>query len=140
MPDLQHTVVYNVVAGAVRNVLHGHPDWVVPKSFARSVAKRAAGTLAGMSPGVALAAARRSGQRVRVRKFASGLPLADCGSAKGAAHVSMMDARLLKLCQAAIERRIAAAKKAGDHARYIALCAAARALKQELEREGRGHE
>ena len=53
MSEWRHSVLYNVISGAVKNTLDGHPDWIVPKEFARSVAKRAAGTLAGMNPGAA---------------------------------------------------------------------------------------
>ena len=132
MSEWRHSVLYNVISGAVKNTLDGHPDWIVPRNFVRSVAKRAAGTLAGINPGVALAAARQSGQRKRLANFTAsekGLPIA---LFKGAAHVPM-DARLLKFCQHAIEKRIADAKKSGDHARYISLCTAARIIKQELK-------
>ena len=132
MSKWRHSVLYNVISGAVQNTLDGHPDWVVPRHFARSVAKRAAGTLAGMNPGVALAAARQSGQQKRLRILTAsenGLPKPIF---KGAAHVRL-DARLLKFCQYAIEKRVADAKKSGDYARYISLCTAARIVKQELK-------
>jgi hypothetical protein len=130
--EWRHSVLYNVICGAVKNTLDGHPNWIVPRNFARSVAKRAAGTLAGMNPGVALAAARQSGQRTRLRKMTASLRAPCKGTPKGAAH-ALTNARLLKFCQYAIEKRIADAKKSGDHARYISLCTAARIVKQELK-------
>jgi hypothetical protein len=130
--EWRHSVLYNVISGAVKNTLDGHPNWIVPRHFARSIAKRAAGTLAGMNPGVALAAARQSGQRKRLRMMTASVNGLYQPILKGAAHVPM-DARLLKFCQYAIEKRIADAKKSGDHARYISLCTAARIVKQELK-------
>ena len=132
MSDWRHATIYNVIAGSVQCALDGHKNWEVPKDFARSVAKRAAGTLAGMNPGVALAAARQSGQRMRLRNMTASLRESTTTLPKGAAHV-LMNARLLKFCQSAIEKRIADAKKSNDHARYISLCTAARIIKQELK-------
>ena len=37
--------ILRVVEGAVRNAAHAHPNIEIPQSFARSVAKRATGTL-----------------------------------------------------------------------------------------------
>ena len=37
--------ILRIVEGAVRNAAHGHPEIDVPETFARSVAKRACGTL-----------------------------------------------------------------------------------------------
>ena len=132
MSDWRHTTIYNVIAGSVQCALDGHKNWQVPKNFARSVAKRAAGTLAGMNPGVALAAARQSGQQMRLRNMTALLRAPCSGNPNGAAHV-LTNARLLKFCQSAIEKRIADAKKSNDHARYISLCTAARIIKQELK-------
>lgn len=39
-------VIYRAVEGAVRNVAHAHPAWPINRPLARSIAKRAAGTLA----------------------------------------------------------------------------------------------
>lgn len=38
-------LVFRAVAGAVLNAAHGHPDWKLDRTIARSIAKRAAGTL-----------------------------------------------------------------------------------------------
>jgi len=55
------TLAFRIVLGAVRNTFHGHPSWPVPHpDFARSVAKRAAGTLLALTAPGALAALARS--------------------------------------------------------------------------------
>lgn len=55
-----------IVSGAVRNALHAHPEVVAPNPdrFARSIAKRAVGTLA--SQGVTLAGGREPLRQARV--------------------------------------------------------------------------
>ena len=122
MPDLSHTIAYSIVFGAVHNVLDGHPQWEVPQDFARSVAKRAAGTLMAHVPPSMLASARRSGQRrVFPRTSAIGGSAADLR-------------RLLSLAHRRITGMVAVAYKDGDHGRYIELVTAARILKRELER------
>lgn len=37
--------IYRAIAGAVRNAAHGHPNWPLRHEMARSIAKRATGTL-----------------------------------------------------------------------------------------------
>lgn len=49
--------VLRIVAGAVKNAADGHPEIVIPHNFARSVAKRAAGTLTAQWPDVLAAGA-----------------------------------------------------------------------------------
>lgn len=44
--------LYKVIAGAVINTVHAHPKWKIDKRFARSIAKRAAGTLSAQWPEV----------------------------------------------------------------------------------------
>lgn len=44
--------IFRAVAGAVVNAAHGHPDWKLNKTIARSIAKRAAGTLCANWPEV----------------------------------------------------------------------------------------
>jgi len=126
MPDLSRTVVFRAVAGAVRNALDGHPQWVVPRNFARSVAKRAAGTLAGMNPGTALAAARQPGQRQNW-----GLTT---GSERVRATLAV-GSRALSRLRAAIQPLILDAYKSGDQARFLDLCTVARILKREIARD-----
>ena len=40
-----------IVAGAVKNVADCHPDWRFRPEFARSIAKRAVGTISAAWPG-----------------------------------------------------------------------------------------
>jgi len=68
MPELRHTLAFRIVLGAVRDALNGHPEWKVPEDFARSVAKRAAGTLMAHNAPEALAAAKRSVRRKGAQK------------------------------------------------------------------------
>ena len=44
--------ILRIVEGAVKNAIDAHPGWNVPHNFARSVAKRAAGTLTAQWPDV----------------------------------------------------------------------------------------
>lgn len=44
--------IFRIVEGSVRNTLHAHPDYQLPESAARSIAKRAAGTLTASWPEV----------------------------------------------------------------------------------------
>jgi hypothetical protein len=80
MPDLSHTIAFRAVMGAVRNTLDAHPDWNVPQGFARSVAKRAAGTLAEFKDRSVLDAARRSGKR-KSRGTPTASAMRGCGPA-----------------------------------------------------------
>ena len=125
MPDLTHTKAYRAVFGAVRNVLDGHPQWVVPDDFGRSVAKRAAGTMMALAKDEApslLAAARQSGQRGRLRS----------GARSGAGPL-VLTAQLSRAHQT-LTGLIVDAHKKGDHGRYIELITAARIVKRELAR------
>lgn len=56
----QHRIL-RAVEGAVRNAAHAHPDYLIDDKFARSVAKRAAGTLTAQWPEVLAASAKSSG-------------------------------------------------------------------------------
>lgn len=63
MPELSHSQAFKIVHGAVMNTIHAHPDWFVTDRIARSVAKRAAGTLVRHQPELALAAKRSVTER-----------------------------------------------------------------------------
>ena len=47
-----HVRIYLAVEGAVRNTQHGHPNWKITRDMARSIAKRATGTLTAGWPDV----------------------------------------------------------------------------------------
>jgi hypothetical protein len=52
-PTKAHVAIYRAVDGAVRNVAHHHPKWSASHpDIARSIAKRAAGTLTADWPDV----------------------------------------------------------------------------------------
>jgi hypothetical protein len=55
-----------IVSGAVLNALHAHPEAPVDRQFARSVAKRAVGTLSAQWPEVLAAQASPSGSAERL--------------------------------------------------------------------------
>lgn len=57
----RQAIVMRMVAGAVRNAAHAHPQWNIPPKAANSIAKRAAGTLTAGWPDV-LAAPRVSSE------------------------------------------------------------------------------
>lgn len=56
--------ILRIVEGAVRNAAHGHPEYNIPDTFARSAAKRAAGTLTAQWPDVLAA---KPSEKVDVR-------------------------------------------------------------------------
>lgn len=124
MPDLSHTIAFNAVVGAVRNVLDGHPKWIVPQNFARSVAKRAAGTLMAHAGPSLLASARRSGQRQRLQATSA---------ASGGGALSQ--GRLLSRIHGELTTAAAVAHKAKDDERFFALVTAMRIIKREIQRE-----
>lgn len=47
-----HVRIFRAVEGAVRNTAHGHPRWHLTDDMARSIAKRATGTLTAAWPDV----------------------------------------------------------------------------------------
>lgn len=57
--DHAYARIHRAVAGAVVNTAHGHPKWGLSDTIARSIAKRAAGTLLAQWPEV-LAAVKSS--------------------------------------------------------------------------------
>jgi hypothetical protein len=131
MPDLTHTLAYRAVHGAVKNALAGHPSWVVPPALARSIAKRAAGTLMAHAAPDALAAARRSDRGGR--SFS-------CPAQEGRAAIAgpagggTPGARLLSLAIGSLEKIGAAAYRDGDMRRAEGIAAALRVLRTEKER------
>lgn len=66
--------ILRAVEGAVKNAADGHPSYILPKSFARSVAKRAAGTLTAQWPEVLAAGVTASSDRVGADIFQTARP------------------------------------------------------------------
>lgn len=122
MPDLSKTIVYRAVKGAMKNALDGHPKWSVPPALARSVAKRAAGTLFGLQAGDALAVSRRSAMR------GAGIKSTPRRGRTIAANWSSSLPAFKKL----IEGEISKAHRSGDSTRFADLCYVARILKEEM--------
>lgn len=123
MPELSHTIAYRSVVGAVHNALHAHPRWNVPRDFARSVAKRAAGTLMAHAGPSLLAASGRSDtkQRLTDRTFAP-------GQAKGSHEL-----RLLSQMQRELTGLIGGhVRKKGNVAYCADLVVAAQAIKRRI--------
>lgn len=114
-----HVRVYRAVHGAVVNTAHGHPKWTLTREMARSIAKRATGTLTAEWPDVLAArqvpseandpsyggcwpprrvtTARRAGERrVTPRRSPSRLAWKElsilCGEAKRAGQVERAEA------------------------------------------------
>jgi hypothetical protein len=48
----QQNVVMRIIEGAIKNATDAHPDWQIDPRFAKSIAKRAAGTLTAQWPDV----------------------------------------------------------------------------------------
>jgi hypothetical protein len=45
-------VMLKMIEGAVKNAMDAHPDWSIDRRFAKSIAKRSAGTLSAQWPEV----------------------------------------------------------------------------------------
>jgi len=125
------TLAFRIVLGAVRNTFHGHPSWPVPHpDFARSVAKRAAGTLlAHAAPGALAALARSHGAG----------PVAVDGTRKAAAAKPRRAGRWLELAARPIleqaHHELSRRVRHADPARRERLIAALRVLSAEAASE-----
>lgn len=114
--------VIRIVAGAVRNASHSHPELNVPDHFARSVAKRAAGTLTAGWPEVLAA---RSAPSDRATCQTTNKCVHDRAQSikpfgRGSVTIAYRRSPLVDLW-ADIARMIYAPKKAGNHERVQAL-------------------
>lgn len=67
--------IMRMVEGAVRNVAHVHPAWNLPATAARSIAKRAAGTLTAQWPDVLAAKSSTPSDRAGQDRYVSSRPL-----------------------------------------------------------------
>jgi hypothetical protein len=130
------------VEGAVHNTAHAHPEFLITDKFARSIAKRAAGTISAQMPGSLARPHQRVSQDQAVslrtaRSAASHLLLAPiasshCSEAKqGSSHrsrrsqekaVSPLERRLLLFpLQVHLGKLARYARKAGDKSRLDTL-------------------
>ena len=119
--------IMRAVEGAVRNVAHYHPDWQFRPEFARSIAKRATGTISASWPEL-LAAPMRSDSADAGRRE-SALPSASRPATvpkRGASQALRRPP--LKLAHNRLGAMAGWARKAGHEARAAALADALRVL------------
>lgn len=129
MPELSHTVAFRAIVGAVHNTLHAHPRWSVPREFARSVAKRAAGTLLAHSGQSVLTASGRSDQKQKL----TGLATSALGQAKAPRELRLLSRMHIELT------RLIGRPNEGDEQMRIELIRAAQAIKAAARRFGELH-
>jgi hypothetical protein len=114
--------VMKIVEGAVRNAAHSHPNVMVPETFARSVAKRAAGTLTASWPEV-LAARSASSDRVLSQTLTAapaGVRSNDGHLKRGPLTVRYRRSPLIDLWSE-ISKKMHGIKRSGQIERYEAL-------------------
>jgi hypothetical protein len=123
--------ILRIVAGAVMNVAHYHPEYGLTDRIARSIAKRATGTLTAQWREVLAARTARgfvlsqSGKGLTCTK-ALRMP-SHLLAAAGERHISQRRSPL-HLIQHDLGILAGAARKAGDTARYEALADALRTI------------
>ena len=123
--------VYRIVEGAVRNAAHAHPEYRIPALFAKSVAKRAAGTLTAAWPSVLAAKiptpSGRSADQFRTSPATPGAQLRPrrasrlTGATGGACAVSIGRRTPAVRLRRLIGMMVGSAKRAGETARAEAL-------------------
>lgn len=136
--------VVRMVAGAVNNVVHVHPEWKIDDPrLANSIAKRAAGTLTAGWPDV-LATPRVASSEMVVCVDTVGPPppphsgsVASSPSRRTASHLTRRRAPL-RVVAAAVGRLAGPAKRAGHTARYEALVEALRIIGAEMKKLDEG--
>lgn len=125
--------MFRAVAGAVMNAAHGHPDWGLDRIKARSIAKRAAGTLTSQW-GSVLAAPSPSEKATALlqdpsRPASDGTTSGTRGASVGRGDTKPLKRRSpFKLAHGAIGRLAGEAKRAGQVERHAALADALRVL------------
>ncbi len=121
-------LVLRMVAGAVKNAAHHHPEWGLPEYAARSIAKRAAGTLTAQWPEVLAMSSTSSDSAVDVTCLTS-QPLPG-RSLHRAGRGALTRGQRTPLSKVKIRLGIMAgeARRAGDTARFEALADALRVV------------
>jgi len=127
--------VMRMVEGACRNAMHAHPEMRIPERFARSVAKRAAGTLTSAWGSVLAAPAVRQagGETLGASPCPGSHEMQDAGR-RGAAKV-VRRTPLLKL-RRCIGEMAGDARRADRSERLEALVEVLRLIAAEADREG----
>lgn len=122
-----------IVAGAVRNAAHAHSDISIPQTFARSVAKRAAGTLTAAWPDVLAVLLEPSDNRgAQAGKPGDRAPLTSRRGARKTGEIGVGLSRLI-LLRKRITRDMNAIRRSGDAARHQAFVEVLRMI-AELEK------
>lgn len=114
--------VLRMIEGAVRNAAHAHPDAILPPRFARSIAKRAAGTLTSQWRDVLAlpaAAASESADGHSWNRQSGEAETVGPASRRGASQVRRRAP--VRFLHNAVGRMAGEAKRAGDIARHEAL-------------------
>jgi hypothetical protein len=129
----QHRML-RVIEGAVMNAAHAHREFKVTRTFAKSVAKRATGTLTAQWPEV-LAATTPSGKAVReyckdTRRRRKAQPAKPNGRGAVAAPTSRA---LLRKLHARVSKMISEPKRAGNTERMNGLIDVCRLLSRLIE-------
>lgn len=119
--------VLRILEGAIRNASHVHPEWAVPNHMARSIAKRAAGTLTADWPDV-LAAGRQRSERAtaQVCEPPSTRRSSEERLGRRAPHPARRSP--LQRALALLSHEIGRSKRAGDPGRMAALIHAIRII------------
>lgn len=109
--------IYRAVRGAAINVAHAHPSWGINPIIARSIAKRATGTLTAGWPDVLAARESASSGGGEVATASSRLVKVDPAK-RGA---SLLQRRPLRRLWRELARQVGPLKWAGQHERAAAL-------------------
>lgn len=137
--------VLRAVEGAVHNAAHAHPEFIISDRFARSIAKRAAGTISAV-PGLLAPLTKASDQNRadslnRIGSSASHCNMAPsassyCVEAKPGEAVPSVQRRLLFFpVQIALGKLARQARKAGQTERLAALVEALRLIDAQIKPE-----
>jgi hypothetical protein len=132
-----HVRIYRAVHGAVRNVEHGHPRWSLPKDLARSIAKRATGTLTAAWPDVLAAHSQPSDSDDGRGYWPPSLRRAARPRRKGDRRANLRRSPL-RLAWDEISSMIGPAKRAGQHERAAALVEALRIIAKRIGTQPNG--
>ncbi len=137
----RQAVVMRMIEGAVRNAAHAHPGWNLTEKMARSISKRATGTLTSAWGSVLAApqapSERRCGDYDAATPSRDGLPsvaVAGIGEPAGnGVRLSATGAPLVRLLSR-LGAMAGEAKRAGQMERYEALVDALRAIAEMMGR------
>ena len=136
----RQAVVMRMIEGAVRNAAHAHPGWNLTEKMARSISKRATGTLTSAWGSVLASpqqrpSERRGGDYEAAAPSRNDLGVAAVGTGEPAGkgvRLSATGAPLVRF-RRQLGARAGQAKRAGQTERYEALVDALRAIAEMME-------